>query len=170
MTYKPIFKLGESENKKLLDSLSGWFEATKSASLKAISFEQAKEKGVIEEDGTVNTKEGKVKAKKGSMICMGIEGELWVQEEKRLEDKYTKSNFLWKDVVKDVKWRIYNPKKEENKVRAVQVNDREEFTVKASWGNLKGKKGDYILQDIDNPDDVWIIDKNIFSKTYKYVS
>lgn len=163
MTYEPIFKLGESENKKLLDGLSGWFKATKFAELEAMSFEKAKEKGVIEEDGTVDTKEGKVKAKKGSMICKGVEGELWVQDRKRLQEKYSPSH-------KNGDWRIYKPKAKENKVRAVQVNDREEFTIKASWGDLKGKKGDYILQDIDNPDDVWVIDKNIFSKTYKRIS
>ena len=88
MMFKSIFKLGNqhSSNKELLDSLSEWFKAVKYAPILAMPYEKATEKGIIDKDGTVKTKEGKVKAKPGSMICKGVEEELWVQTKNRLEE------------------------------------------------------------------------------------
>ena len=48
------------------------------------------------------------------------------------------------------------------------------FQVKTTWGDLSGTDGDYLVKnyndkDVEYPDDVWIVSKEIFAATYTQV-
>ena len=49
------------------------------------------------------------------------------------------------------------------------------FTVQAKWGELRGKAGDFLIKkyedrDLVHPDDVWIVDQQLFAATYERVA
>ncbi len=54
--------------------------------------------------------------------------------------------------------------------QARQFNPEDGASVKrvqTPWGAvLTASPGDYILRDANNPEDVWVVEKNIFNKTY----
>lgn len=54
-------------------------------------------------------------------------------------------------------------------MRAVQINDPAGFTVDTREGHgLLGKPGDYLMIGVEN--ERWIIDKQIFEKTYEVLN
>lgn len=69
----------------------------------------------------------------------------------------------------DGEWRKYIPRKDLPGVFAARV--REDFDVETAYGNMHGKRGDYLLKNFDDqhtefPDDVWVVDRKLFNKTY----
>ena len=114
-------------------------------------------KNEITSGKTVDTLEGTQKIKKGDVICKGVDGELWTMSKKRLEDKFDGPG----DCLCGKDWKMWTPKKEKTVVLA------EKQTEKGKIKTFEYKKGDYILKDVDNEDDVWVTDGKIFNKTYK---
>jgi len=77
--------------------------------------------------------------------------------------KYKPTNTL------DGEWRKYIPRDDLPGVFAARV--RSEFEVQTSYGSMHGKAGDYLLKDFSDqyneyPDNVWVVDKKLFNKTY----
>jgi hypothetical protein len=146
-------------NAAILDKVNAsrfWFHAKKTAPLWAKQ---------LDEDETIKSLEGEVTAKAGDFLCRGAAGEFWPQSAERLREKYNPTD----DVDADG-FRKFLPNSE---VMAAQV-DRP-FQVKTSWGDLQGKAGDFILKsfddrDVEYPDNVWIVDKQLFADTYKGVT
>lgn len=49
-------------------------------------------------------------------------------------------------------------------------NEPQTTEVKTPWGAiLTAKKGDMLLSEIDKPDDAWVVDAEIFDKTYMII-
>jgi len=116
---------------------------------------------IINDEGKVNTLEGPQKIKEGDIICKGVDGEYWVQPKSRLKDKYDlNKNYNSRG---KTPWEEWVPKGE--KVKAIQIDDKESFNI----GSMKGKKNDWVLCDPENLSDKWIIDNNLFKKTYKII-
>ena len=49
------------------------------------------------------------------------------------------------------------------------------FEVQATWGQLSGKPGDFLLKNFSDretasPEDVWIVDQTLFQQTYEAVA
>ncbi len=93
------------------------------------------------------------------------EGELWPQTAKNLESKYAPT-----DITESDGWRKFTPRPDGAGVGAAPINHN--FTVQATWGELQGKPGDYLVKnatdrDVPYPDDVWIVRRSIFQATYE---
>jgi hypothetical protein len=133
-----------------------WFHAKKTAPLWARP---------LEKDQTIKTLEGDVTAKAGDFLCRGAAGEFWPQSAERLSEKYNPT-----EEVDAEGFRKFLPNSE---VMAAQVD--QPFQVKTSWGDLDGKSGDFILKsfadkEVEYPDSVWIVDKQLFADTYERVT
>ena len=150
----------------------GWKKARKTKEI----FARKLEKDVI-----VPAIEGPENAKKGDWLCMGIDGELWPQNELTLLKKYDKLAPVKKTLKvkyadgEEISYNdfyVFKPKLEKEKM-FVQIPNS--FVVHASWGVLNGKKGDYLCKWFDDgldPDlqDVWIVDKDIFKRTHEILN
>lgn len=151
----------EPANRDLLDAVEAadsWFHAKKT---KAIWARQ------VSEDQTVETLEGSEEVSAGDYLCRGEAGEIWPQSGEKLDQKYAAT-----DQVDGDGWRRYTPRPDAVGVLAAQV-DRP-FTVEATWGTLTGKAGDFVVKsyddrDQDYPEDVWIVDQDLFAATYARV-
>jgi len=166
------------DNETLLTELNkkkAWFHAKKIGPVFALQVSQDRE---------IQTLEGREVARAGDMLCRGIAGELWPQtvrtslhlchaisllilfflsKEERLLSKYKPTNTL------DGEWRKYIPRPDLPGVFAARV--RADFEVQTSYGSMHGKAGDYLLKDFGDqyneyPDNVWVVDKKLFNKTY----
>lgn len=89
-----------------------------------------------------------------------------MQQEERLLARYRPTK------ITDGEWRKYIPKPDQPPVLAARV--RTEFLVYTSYGALHGKAGDYLLKNLadentEYPDDLWVVDKKIFNKSYSRV-
>jgi hypothetical protein len=149
----------------------GWKKARKTKEM----FARKLEKNVI-----VPTLEGPLNAKKGDWLCMGVDGELWPQDEPKLLKKFNKLAPVKKTLKvkygdgEEISYNdffVFKPKPEKEKV-FVQIPNS--FIVHASWGVLNGKKGDYLCKWLDDgldpdPQDVWVVDKDIFERTHEIV-
>jgi hypothetical protein len=148
-----------SPNERLLAEVNragAWFHARKTRSIWAKK---------IDSDQTVHTLEGKLKAKSGDFLCRGEAGEIWPQKETALESKYSPTT-----VVDGDGWRKYDPRPDAEGILAAQVNHP--FKLKATWGILSGKAGDYVAKnlrdrDVAYPEDVWVVDQKLFLATYE---
>ncbi len=146
-------------NAAILDEVNAsgvWFHAKKTAPLWAKR---------LKEDQAIKSLEGDVNAKAGDFLCRGAAGEFWPQSAERISEKYDPT-----DEVDADGFRKFLPNSE---VMAAQV-DRP-FQVETSWGDLEGKAGDFILKsfadsEVEYPDSVWIVDKQLFADTYQRVS
>ena len=143
-------------NAELLSRVDGWFHDKKTAPIRA------KE---LTETTTISTIEGDVEANAGDLLCRGAAGEPWPQSPESVAKKYDSTDDIDADG-----FRLYTPKPDGEGVMAAEVN--EEFTVQASWGELKGQPGDYVVKnfadrDVENPADVWIVARNLFQATYE---
>ena len=137
-----------------------WADYAKFAIIEVLSFDDAKELNLISEDGEIKTIEGPQRPSKSDVICKGVDGELWNQPESRLKEKYTKLTHNNENNPTNTEWEQWKPKGE--KVEAFK------FTSGAfKIDSMEGKKGDWVLRDKDNHSDVWIVDNDLFNKTYK---
>ncbi len=147
-------------NKQLLDEVNNaslWFPARKTKCLwaKEITSEQ-----------TISTLEGKMSASVGDYLCRGESGDTWPQKAETLFNKYNATKEYDKNG-----WRKFMPKPEAAGVQAAQIQHA--FRVIASWGKLKGRPGDYLVkndadENIEYPDDIWIVAQAIFEGTYAF--
>ncbi|NJL70410.1 MAG: hypothetical protein HC888_01770 [Candidatus Competibacteraceae bacterium] len=146
------------------DRSDEFFSARKTAAIWTTkSFEAAIKAGLVTMDMMVDTKEGPQKIKDGDVLCKGdVDGELWPQPENRVREKYEQVDERIRGGPSTPNWEKWKPKGKP--IEAVQVKDTEFYA-----GDMKGKKGDYLLRDPENPSDLWIIDQDIFSKTYSRV-
>ena len=146
-------------NREILDEINqsgSWFHAQK---VRPIWAKRA------ESDGAIETLEGVEQVRRGDYLCRGEHGERWPQSAERLGAKYIAT-----DEVDSEGWRKCLPSPDAEGVMAAQVNHP--FTVRAAWGSLSGKAGDYILKnaadrDTAYPANVWIVDQTLFRATYE---
>ena len=146
------------DNKTLLDEVNSagrWFRAKKTKPIWAKKLDR---------DDVVQTLEGTERVAAGDYLCRGPAGELWPQKASRLESKYTATDEVGADG-----WRKFEPHPDANGVLAARIEHP--FTVQASWGELRGKPGDYLVKefsdrDVTYPADVWIVAQPIFRATY----
>lgn len=149
--------------KEVLEKAEGkWEDYVKFAIIEVLSFEDAKELNIIDKDGTLKTIEGPQKPTKNDVICKGLEGELWNQPKSRLEKKYTKLTHNNENNPTNIEWESWKPNGE--KVEAFRFT-KGSFKI----DSMTGKKGDWILRDKKNKSDVWIVNNNLFHKTYKKI-
>ena len=48
-----------------------------------------------------------------------------------------------------------------------EESEPQTIEIEAPWGGtLVAKKGDYLVSEVDNPDDTWVVQKSIFDTTY----
>lgn len=129
-----------------------WKPYKKTANIWVISLEDAKNQDIVDKNNNVDTLEGTQKVNKSDIICKGQDGEIWNQPKSRLEEKYTK-------IKDDAEWSEWKPKGE--KVEAFKF-EKGNFKI----DSMNGKKGDWVLRDIKDKNDVWIVDNDLFNKTY----
>jgi hypothetical protein len=145
------------EASKLPDVLSDedlWGTYYKVATMKTLPFDKAKEQGLVNSEGNVETMEGDQEADENDLICIGVMDEAWPQKAKRVETKYEKIG-----VKGD--YTIWKPKYSE--VEAVEIVEEGSFEV----NGMKGKCGDFVLRDKEKKEDKWVVDGDIFMKSYK---
>jgi|694.fasta_scaffold144114_1 hypothetical protein len=97
----------------------------------------------------------------GDYLCRGVRGEFWPQSEKKLLETYVASQEIDSDG-----FRRYDPKPNSEPVDVAQV--AYPFRVIASWGELQGKAGDYVVRSRKDASDAWIVDKAIFEGSYEF--
>lgn len=159
-----VSKTGTSKvilNQQVLDDANAagkWFHARKTRPIRAKRLESAQ---------TVTTLEGEEQVEAGHYLCRGEAGDIWPQTENNLTRRYKAT-----DEVDADGWRKYQPHPDAEGVMATQVDDQ--FSIKASWGTMTGKPGDYLLKnwrdrDTAYPADVWIVDQTLFQQTYEVV-
>jgi hypothetical protein len=148
----------DSPNKEVLDAANAagkWFHAKKTRPILAKR---------LEADQTVKTLEGEEQVKAGHYLCKGEAGDIWPQTEKDLNKRYNSTEEVDADG-----WRKYVPHPDAQGVLATQIEHA--FSVHASWGQLTGKPGDYLVKNFQDretpyPTDVWIVDQTLFGQTY----
>ena len=149
-------------NQRLLDQVNSaaiWFHAKKTRPIWAKLLEQPQR---------VRTLEGDEEVPAGTFLCRGEAGDIWPQAPKRLEAKYMATDEIHPDG-----WRKYLPHPDNTGVLAACIDNA--FAVQATWGELKGKPGDYLVKNYDDrdvayPADVWIVDSALFKATYEHVT
>lgn len=145
-------------NQTLLSKVNAaglWFQAKKTRPIWVRRLETAE---------SVKTLEGVEQVSAGNYLCRGEAGDIWPQSEGRLKSKYAVT-----DEVDTNGWHRCDPKPEAA-VMAAQIPYV--FQVQAQWGLLSGKPGDYLVKNLedrdnDNPEDVWIVDRQLFQATYE---
>ena len=100
----------------------------------------------------------------GDVLCRGEAGDVWPQSERSLLAKYRPT-----ETADDEGWRKYEPRPERSGVMAACVGHP--FSVETDRGQLAGKSGDYLLKDqkdsdVPYPQSVWIVDREVFERTY----
>jgi hypothetical protein len=148
-------------NSALLDEVHAaalWFHAKKTRPIWARRLDQPER---------VKTLEGEEDVPAGNVLCRGEAGDIWPQSAERLEAKYVAT-----DEVSADGWRKHLPHPDNTGVMAARIDHP--FAVAAKWGELQGKPGDYLVKNYDDrdtpyPDDVWIVDANLFQATYERV-
>lgn len=148
-------------NKVLLDEANAggqWFHAKKTRPIWARQLETAQ---------TVKTLEGEEHVAAGHYLCKGEAGDIWPQAEQTLLKRYTPTDEITVDG-----WRKYVPHPDAQGVMATSVSHP--FAVQATWGQLTGKSGDFLLKNYQDretayPDDIWIVDQTLFRQTYESV-
>ena len=117
----------------------------------------------------LDTLEGKETLGDGAVICIGEANDAWQQMPKKLLGKY--------DVIEidDDGWMVCQPKPD-NSVNCFEVAE-ENFYIIGQWGEAteegpvqRGVSGDFICQNREEPEDVWIVARKIFTNTYNIIS
>jgi hypothetical protein len=185
------FKERTSQMKNLIDvsSLEGWTTATKTKNLIARPLCTLITDNSIMSKFLLSTLEGQQVLKEDSIVCVGIGNDIWQQSKKALLSKYDVTDFTTDG------WMVCKPK-EGNIVQCFEVSinnmsmqeldavvfddlvEAQEFLVYAQWGYLesngrftqKGKIGDFICRNPEEPSDVWIVARTMFQNTYETVS
>ncbi|MCD4734503.1 MAG: PGDYG domain-containing protein [Bacteroidales bacterium] len=125
----------------------------------------------LDQPETVETLEGPITYQEGDYLCKGHSKDIWGQKAESLIKKY--------DPVPDSKpdlegWEQYTPKPDTKGVMAASIDF--DFSIEhPSWGTFNGNAGDYLVKnfedkDIEYPEDIWIVKKEIFESTYKIVN
>jgi hypothetical protein len=144
-------------------------KATKKKPIKAKPVVEVIDPNVVEHFEVV-TPEGREKVDPDAELCRGEGGEVWQQTTDKLDEKYSPT------VETDDGWTMYKPK-EHNEANAVQVVDQPDgFAIKGLWGEEQpdgsklqfGDNGDYVLQSVTDPADVWIVKQALFESTYAW--
>lgn len=113
------------------------------------------------------TIEGNEKVERNAIMCIGEANDAWQQNGENLIKKYNIVGFT------DDGWMICEPKPD-NEVEFIQLD--EEFFIEAQWGEEKpgfknpvqyGKLGSYVLRNIEDNSDVWVVEKKVFENTYE---
>lgn len=110
---------------------------------------------------TVETLEGDVRAAAGDYLCRGVLGEQWPQRAESLLKKYEPSGVVDRDG-----WQRFDPRPDAARVEAVAIE--RPFIAETSWGLFRGQAGDYLVRQVDDRDDVWIVSKSAFESTYEF--
>lgn len=139
--------------------MSDFKKYQKVASIYVLTLEDAKKYGLVDDNDVVVTKEGYTKANKDDCICIGVDGEIWPQPFDRLKNKYDLAGSTEKEGATFLK---YKPKPNQF-VEAKEMPDS--FKIK----DMHGKAGDYKVRAVDDHDDEWVVDKNIFEKTHEEI-
>jgi len=73
------------------------------------------------------------------------------------------------DILKQVKFKYYGYKDRRVAQQFLPEPDEPQTTeIEVPWGGkLTAKKGDYLVQDADNPTDSWPVERDIFEKSHK---
>lgn len=149
-------------NQKLLDEVNQahlWFHARKVKCLWGKAVPQTQ---------TVTTLEGEITANEGDYLCRGVDGEIWPQQAETLLAKYEAVSEF-----DNQGWQKFCPRSDDAGVLAAQI--RHPFTVNTKRGALAGQPDDYLVkhaadEPVEYPDDVWIVAKTIFKRTYERVN
>ena len=132
----------------------------------------------------IDTIEGHQSLKASSMVCLGIQGEAWQQDNAKLHKAYTPI------AVADDGWVTFNPKPEAVREFIEVVGDPgQKFRIYAQWGertvvgntivNIQfGEAGDFILRDsspdhgcnAEGQEDVWIVKRKVFLASYEPIA
>jgi len=154
-------------------NLTTWRTAKKTKNLRAKPLISIMVDKSITNKFLVDTLEGKEPLGDGVVICIGDSNDAWQQMPKKLLQKY--------DVVEidDDGWMVCEPKPD-NSVNFIQIafeNPEEEFYIIGQWGEeteegpiQRGKSGDYVCQNREDPTDVWIVQRKIFNNTYNIIN
>jgi len=115
---------------------------------------------------TVQTKEGPIDANPGDWLCRGVSGEEWPMGNSTLRSRYRPTNNI-----NDEGFQKWAPKGDP--CFAAEIVDGP-VDVRSSWGVMTAKSGDYLMKKLEDeneeyPDDVWVVDRTIFKKTYTRV-
>lgn len=137
----------------------GWFHAKKASPIwakKLLASEQ------------IQTLEGLETVPAGSFLCRGEAGDYWPQKEASLLKRYEPAGDAGADG-----WQQFLPRPDAEGVWAIQIDHP--FSVRAAWGELAGKPGDYLVKNFadrnePSPKDVWIVDQTLFAATYVRVA
>ena len=122
----------------------------------------------LETSTRVPTLEGEEEVPAGTFLCRGEAGDIWPQTAERLRAKYRATN----DITDDG-WCRYQPHPDNTGVLAARIDHP--FAVTATWGELQGKAGDFLVKNYADrntacPTDLWIVDRALFEATYTRVA
>lgn len=106
----------------------------------------------------------------GTMVCIGIDADVWQQGRDKLFAKYNITG------IDDNGWLLCEPKPDVQ-VECYQVLTETPFTIKSKWGKKcddgtyeqTGQPGDYVVRAKGNASDLWIVAQKIFDATYEIV-
>lgn len=158
-SFKKMAQLSHEEALQQANS-KGWKPAKKTAGV------WAREVTPEESPLSIQTLQGAEVGKEGDILTMGVRGEVWFQNKEKFNKKYT----LVPGKEKNTEYgflQYFEPVG--GPVLVAQMDDP--FTIQSPWGTLTGKKGDFVIKPLKEknnlyPDDVWLIDREIFEETY----
>jgi hypothetical protein len=112
---------------------------------------------------TIQTLEGPIQALIGDYLCKGIKDEQWAIKKEDLKRCYKPTGKSEGD------WKEYEPDSSNCHLWAAELI--EEVKIDTQFGKLKGCKGDFILKETEKDSEIplryWIVNNEIFKKTYK---
>ena len=171
-----------------VEEITNWKVAKKTKNIKAKPLISIMVDRSVLSKFLVDTLEGKEPLGDGAIICIGESNDIWQQMPKKLIQKY---NVI--EIDKDG-WMICEPRPD-NSVNCVEItNDllpyidntdmwisNELFFIKGLWGEQlnildlpiliqRADIGDFICQNREEKDDVWIVKRKIFINTYNIIS
>ena len=125
----------------------------------------------------LDTLEGKEVLGDGTLVCLGAAGDVWQQMPKKLLSKYDVSN------VDKYGWLVCDPKPD-NLINVFEVGiqhlgdqTNHSFYILGLFGERcedglrqYGEVGDFIGQNREHPEDIWVIRRKIFLNTYQLMS
>ncbi|MFC0877591.1 RyR domain-containing protein [Saccharicrinis sp. FJH2] len=117
---------------------------------------------------TINSLENsELTGKKGEYLCIGSEGEQWIMTENNITEKY----LLIPASADNEGFSTYKPIQDKHIVSAKRLTTKRAIRISAN-NILYGKIGDMLLQPLapGNTSEQWIVDADIFSKTYVKVN
>jgi hypothetical protein len=166
-----------------ISKIKDWKIATKNKRIMAKPLVSVMVDKTVTNKFLLDTLEGKEVLGDGSLICVGEAGDAWQQMPKKLLAKYSVV------AINDEGWMECEPLPG-NATNCVEITseltdmfldpnihdnrqDDGNYYIQADWGEKvndmtiqRCQKGDFIMQDRENPNDVWIVARKIFLNTY----